>query len=189
MFISTFISQHLAARFLQERGANIHTINSFGCNPVLWGAQGEASVEVVEWMQSKGCDMTLVNHNGHGFLHKAGQRGQSDLVKWFVDHTLSMTKKNPEILSNLIGPDTEGYCPSDLAGMEGHQKLAVHLAQQEMAAFEHISKSDAKPKWLYDCEDLMSTRVSERELFLWEKYGGIRRMGSVLQAKQKDPSK
>jgi hypothetical protein len=153
---------------------------------VLWGAQGRANVETMEWLQSKECDMTLVNNNGHGFLHKAAQRGQADLVEWFIDRILlTSPQSNPEILYNVIGPDTEGYCPSDLAGMEGHEELAVQIAQLEMNTFERIWTRNVKPRWAFDFEEIMKTRISEKELYLWEKHGGIRRMGSALVKLQK----
>jgi ankyrin repeat protein len=50
--------------FLDEKGCNIHSKNSFGCNAVFWCAQGKGDVSTMEWLRSSNCNLFLVNHNG-----------------------------------------------------------------------------------------------------------------------------
>eukprot|EP00934_Nitzschia_sp_Nitz4_P001812 Nitzschia sp. Nitz4//scaffold195_size40117//17062//18636//NITZ4_007576-RA/size40117-processed-gene-0.14-mRNA-1//1//CDS//3329540365//1812//frame0 len=171
-------------KFLVEHGADIHSTNGFGCNAALWCSQGSSNVEIMEWLQTQGCKMTQVNHNRHGVLHKAAQRGQADVCKWFyqkwilVDDPLP-PQNSPELC--LFGPDEEQCCPSDLAGMEGHADLAKDLAQLEMKAIQRLSRKQeldcdvSLPDWLTkDGHDMRP--LSEKEMYLWEAKSGIRRM-------------
>jgi ankyrin repeat protein len=173
--------RHVAVmEYLCQQGCAIDGVNSFGCSPVLWCSQGVGGngLKALQWLQSRGCNMKRVNNNGHGVLHKAAQRGQQDIVEWFIKMVLESTKEVNKLLA-LIGPDTEGYCPSDLAGMEGHSDLAVLLAITEVNVSQKLKVT---PKFEspeefgnhYDQGD----RVMEN--WTWEKYGGLRRMNSNL---------
>lgn len=131
------------------------SVNRFGCNAVLWAAQGtfeDPSLAVMEFLASVQCDFYLVNANGHGLLHKAAQRGRHALAVWFVERLMDRFALNPSsngersdddedtcrdsdssdfVLTRLVGPDAEGCTPSDLAGIEDHEELARYLARQE----------------------------------------------------------
>lgn len=166
--------------FLSEDGADVHTLNHFGCNAVLWAAQGKGDTRIMEWLQLKGCEMTKVNNNGHGVLHKAAQRGQQPVCNWFFDTWIKVSTDGTTALK-LVGPDTEGYCPSDLAGMEGHDDLAREIAAMEMDLIENLLMEYGDlPSWLTATQEGISMRVSEKELFTWERFGGQRRMRSRL---------
>ena len=95
---------------------------------VLWSAQGGGTTEIFEWLLKSGSDFNLINSNGHSALHKAAQRGSIGAVKWLVD-TFFFNISFDQYL--LIGPDTEGNCPSDLCGMEGHESLAKWISKHE----------------------------------------------------------
>ena len=173
---------------LFTKGCNIHTTNSFGCNAVLWCAQGKGEVCALQWLKTKNCNLTLLNSNGHGVLHKAAQRNWRLGCEWFFENVI--LSLNPEASINLVGPDTEGYCPSDLAGMEGYEDLGRWLARAEMnivLELQYLSPYDKEklPNWLTakGGSDLgISTRMSERDQFTWERYGGIRRMRSKWES-------
>jgi hypothetical protein len=115
-------------KFLHNNGCDIHSTNSFGCNSVLWSAQGAGSCEIMSWLFEVGLDFTLINSNGHGALHKAAQRGAKDIVLWLVN-TILCNKSS--IAWDMIKPDTEGHCPSDLAQMEQHEQLAQEISKYE----------------------------------------------------------
>jgi ankyrin repeat protein len=166
--------------FLSDHGSEVHSINQFGCNAVLWSAQGKGDTAIMEWLQTKGCEMTKINNNGHGVLHKAAQRGQQAMYSWFFETWIKASVDGKTALK-LVGPDTEGYCPSDLAGMEGHHELARSLATMEMDLIKNLSMEYADlPSWLTDAQEGISMRVSEKELYTWERFGGQRRMRSRL---------
>jgi hypothetical protein len=174
-------------RFLCEMECDIHCTNSFGCNAVLWCAQGKGDVSTMVWLQQQGCNVSLVNNNGHGVVHKAAQRGQRDICVWFFENIVALSCVDAGL--KLVGPDTERYCPSDLAGMEGYEDLARWLALNEMALIRHLklkaaSKNDSSvrilPEWLSGSLKYMSMRISESEQYTWERYGGVQRMRSEL---------
>lgn len=222
-------------------GCRVDTCNQFGCNAVLWAAQGPtmptattttidhdeldysecASSRLVQWLEEVGCPTYMVNHSGHGVLHKAAQRGNRRLCEWFVSQRLlpwllkqkkqcnvaggggpgetgeernDISGGNDSDIFRLIGPDNDECTPSDLAGMEGHQELALYLAQQEMAmamtAFGDTEASSfsssisstsllRRPVWLSrsDCNFAAPIMTDH---FVWEPMGGIFRMRSAL---------
>jgi len=189
--------------FLYQQGSDIHSVNSFGCNCVLWCAQGTDNSNVVvegqydggdiqsigmegkglvvlKWLQSKGCDMTLVNHNGHGVLHKCAQRGQGDIGEWFCKEFLGAgCQLSDEQCLSLVGPDVEGYCPSDLAGMEGHESFATLLAEMEIEVCGRLQKVPE-----YDIPEDFASSAHCITCFEFEKYGGLRRMRQAVSKKR-----
>lgn len=78
-----------------------------------------------------------------------------------------------------------GYCPSDLAGMEGHEELGRWLAILEMNLVQKLSTLVKLPMWLTEPINNLgiSTRVSGKDQFTWERYGGLRRMRSTRKRK------
>jgi hypothetical protein len=107
-------------KFLHQSGCDIHRVNNFGCNAVLWSAQGDGTAETMEWLYESGADFNLVNSNGHNAYHKAAQRGSSEAVKWLAEKILIEKRA----FWSFVGPDAEGHCPFDLSSMEGHDDLA-----------------------------------------------------------------
>eukprot|EP00581_Thalassiosira_minuscula_P014000 CAMPEP_0183715196 /NCGR_PEP_ID=MMETSP0737-20130205/9531_1 /TAXON_ID=385413 /ORGANISM="Thalassiosira miniscula, Strain CCMP1093" /LENGTH=676 /DNA_ID=CAMNT_0025944285 /DNA_START=1 /DNA_END=2027 /DNA_ORIENTATION=+ len=122
---------------LYHSGSDIHTSNSFGCNAVLWSAQGTDTSEALRWLFCSNANFMAVNSNGHSALHKAAQRGNIESVRWLVHAFLLNKEKRGNMKDKdddaalFIGPDMEGHCPSDLCGMEGHEGLARWIADQE----------------------------------------------------------
>jgi ankyrin repeat protein len=102
----TLISWYHSYSFLHAQGCNIHTANSFGCNAVLWCAQGKGEVAVLEWLAAEECNLALVNNNAHGVVHKAAQRGWKLGCIWFFENI--MKAQTIELSLELVGPDTEG---------------------------------------------------------------------------------
>lgn len=181
-------------KFLYQSGANVKKENSFGCTAVLWCAQGEGNVETMEWLQSIGLSLVTTNSNGHGALHKSAQRKRRDLCEWLFNSVLdSLGDGNIDIFNN-IGPDTEGCCPSDLAGMAGDDELALFIAKQETRLIHRWSSTQmllpgnrqdnllhcSLPKWLQQEDSQVQHIANENELNVWESRGGVRRMQRAI---------
>jgi hypothetical protein len=148
---------------LYRADCNVQATNDYGCNAILWCAQGGGGdggekdgdttttndsaatstcsrlCYTMEWLQSVGCRINQVNSNGHSLVHKAAQRGRRDILNWFFDKmhsAIASCDTTPDFSENgqpmlsvhqllqLVGPDSDGCTPSDLAGMEGHDELA-----------------------------------------------------------------
>lgn len=186
-------------RYLHEQGCNIHNSNSFGCNAVLWFAQGEkGTLETLRWLQSIGCDLMLINVSGHGILHKAAQRGRRDVCSWFFDFCRKTHSMDPAqqretgfSLLKIVGPDADGSCPSDLAGVEGYEELAKWLATNEMQLVQEYGKGQENgddsqgliPTWLVTPtrqKELIRTETITE--FTWEPWSGVCRMQSAWKA-------
>ena len=117
---------HLSVlHILYQHGANVQTVNNYGCNAALWAAQGgptpavdravrntQASLNngddkqtkssgeqrvvfTLQWLDSVGCDLYQINHNGHGILHKAAQRNRIQVARWFLN---KLHEDHPSIL-------------------------------------------------------------------------------------------
>lgn len=140
--------------YLHDRhDADMLTVNKFGCNALLWAAQGTATPETMEWLvRVARCPVTHTNGNGHGVLHKAAQRNRPDIAAWFQefvwklliddDDTSESTETVPQRLWLLWGPDKEGCTPSDLAGIEGHQDLARQVCACEGLLWRTVLEMD-----------------------------------------------
>ena len=148
-------------RFLRDAGCDIHAENNFGCNAVLWVAQGDATVETLSWIRHAGVDFYTVNSNGHTALHKAAQRGSMTACKWIVD---TFMRDDPKGLI-FIGPDAEGHCPSDLCSMDGHKKLAKWMQIIECSFVRRYSATkNSLPAWLQEEIDTSELASSGRSL-------------------------
>ncbi|KAG7373158.1 ankyrin repeat domain protein [Nitzschia inconspicua] len=180
-------------KFLHQEGCTIDNVNSFGCSPVLWCSQGTRGdgLAALKWLKVQGCRMRRVNNNGHGVLHKAAQRGQREVGEWFVREciwnniTVVKSKEDVDEILALVSPDTEGYCPSDLAGMEGHTDFAKFLAQVEMKVCQTLQRlpSFELPNGYCDGGSVVgpSDLIDHMDIIcIWERYGGLRRMKSSL---------
>lgn len=184
-------------KFLHESGADVRKSNSFGCNAVLWCSQGEGTVKIMQWLNSIGLDLTCTNSNGHGALHKAAQRKRRDICEWLCNSVYEDVGESGISINAFdnVGPDTEGCCPSDLAGMAGDNELALYISKQEVRLasqwIEALSTRadgnrpfeqphDFLPKWLHQKDHPVTMSATQRELSVWEPWGGVRRIQSSL---------
>jgi hypothetical protein len=163
---------------LYRAGCNVQATNDYGCNAILWCAQGGGGDDdddddnsaakrlcyTMEWLRSVGCRIHQVNSNSHSLVHKAAQRGRRDMIcHWFLDtmqeqlslsstsHSASSSSCHAKVdssattssgendrqqklslnqLLQLVGPDSDGCTPSDLAGMENHVDLGEWIATE-----------------------------------------------------------
>jgi Ankyrin repeats (3 copies) len=165
-------------QYLHSVGCNIETTNKYGCNAVLWAAQGKGDASLVGWLESVGCLSNVRNHSGHGVLHKAAQRGNFELCKWFVEERLCVwvSSLTGASLLDLIGPDNDGCVPSDLAGMEGHVDLAIYLTDQEQKLVQAVvTMNNSLPSWLTPIPGSHEYNHDD-----WEPWAGVYRMRSIL---------
>jgi hypothetical protein len=151
----------------------------------------------MKWLQSIGLSLMLTNSNGHGALHKAAQRTRGDLCEWLCTSIYEKLTSDGACVNwfDIIGPDNDGCCPSDLAGMEGDESLAVCIAKHEKRLarlwYTHLIVSEANevalervdnrlpdllPSWLHQEVGLV-IHGSENT---WEPWGGVSRMQSSL---------
>lgn len=162
-------------------------MNSFGCNAVLWCAQGDGDLAVVKYLHTIGCKVSSINCNGHGVLHKAAQRGNDGVCQWFLSqfHQCHNDLCSEDLTILHISPDIEGCCPSDLAGMEGHEELAKYLSvnEQTLASRILLSALSPLPEWVRTSieKEYVSIKHSmEWAQTFWGPGGGVRRIAHTF---------
>jgi ankyrin repeat protein len=116
-------------KYLKARGcAVVGRANDHGCNAVMWCVQGAGGVECCRYLHGLGCAFDLVNRNGHSSVHKAAQRGKLDVCRWLLEGGELRGRITRE---RHLAPDGEGFTPSALAAVEGHDEVAAWLARAE----------------------------------------------------------
>ncbi len=172
------------------------SVNSFGCNAILWSAQSSQSgLEAIQFLEKIGVKVQMINSNGHGVLHKSAQRGKKDVCDWIF----GLMKKAPLLgsggtdgkekqqlnLLSMIAPDAENCCPSDLAGMEGHSDLAQWLVNQEKkVCFAALKEKNNQciPSWLekalHDAKHLANRSGLDG---LWENGAAVKKIAAFIE--------
>ena len=175
-------------RYLHIKGANIKSVNSFGCNAILWSAQStQSGLKAIQFLEKIGCDSKKINSNGHGVLHKSAQRGKKDVCEWIFLEMERQAQMNSLV---MIAPDAEYCCPSDLAGMEGHKELAKWLVDKEIElCIEALNvKNDCSiPSWLE--EGLLNAKhLANRSGLhdLWEGGAAVKKIATFIEKEGKE---
>lgn len=172
---------HVAtARWLVERGnCAFGAVNTFGCNAAMWCVQGRAAgLDACEYVKSLGVSFRLLNANGHSAAHKAAQRGRRDVCAWLLGWEWPEGRETPAprrvdpapgpgseiarrdplaralVDAAHLGPDDEGFRPSDLARLAGDLDLRDFLEARQREA-DAADAADAE----IDESDGTSTRA------------------------------
>jgi hypothetical protein len=120
-------------------------------------------------------------------LHKAAQRGNDGVCQWFLSqfHQCHNDLCSEDLTILHISPDIEGCCPSDLAGMEGHEELAKYLSvnEQTLASRILLSALSPLPEWVRTSieKEYVSIKHSmEWAQTFWGPGGGVRRIAHTF---------
>ncbi|CAK0873053.1 unnamed protein product [Prorocentrum cordatum] len=114
-------------RLLALARADVHHLNSWGCNAMHKAARmdgSSSSLEMLKFLHERGCDPQLVNCNGHNALHKAAQHGSSAAVSWLFDEAGCRTRL-------AVTLDRDRNSPSALAYAAGYRGLASEMRHVE----------------------------------------------------------
>ena len=108
-------------RYLTENYQSLlYVKDNIGRTPLIIAALS-GSVECLEYLVSKGCNIFDEDSDGRTILHKACQKGKLALVKHLVG--------NYPVL--LTMRDNEGETPLHTAGLSGSVELVVYLVHQK----------------------------------------------------------
>ena len=116
----------VAAWLVDDVGADLHALNSYGCNAIQWAAQSDQTygLEVCRWLHHRGLDLALLNRNGHSALHKAAVKGRTAVCEWLLSPEVGLGARQ-------LQADGDGNTPSLMARLEGHTALAELLLDAE----------------------------------------------------------
>jgi ankyrin repeat protein len=116
----------VAQYLVDKAGADLHSINNYGCNAIQWAAQSDGGdLRMCQWLRERGLDLKLLNRNGHSALHKAAVKGNSATCEWLL------AADGGGLGVGHLQPDGDGNTPSRMARLEGFAGLAAYLEMQE----------------------------------------------------------
>ena len=165
-------------------GCNLHQINSNGHGVLHKAAQRgrhglcrwfvELIMSDVEKEKKIETKETKTECSRINAASTASNRGDYYFLRDRVDDPFPFYNDPLPLLLEHVRPDSDGCTPSDLAGMEGQERLALFLAAREAELVRlritmSSSSSWRPPSWW----DLAET--SEPDL-VWEAKAGVRRM-------------
>ena len=134
-----------------DNGANISSgdVAQFACT-----AAEKNSLDMLKSIIHCGGDITLPRSNGTTALHMAVCEGNSETVKFLLDHGADIDK-----------PDVNGWTPRGLADHQGHEKIkelfSVKQAGQTSAAVRIPQNPESKYVQKFPSESSMPPRISE----------------------------
>jgi ankyrin repeat protein len=116
----------VAAWLVEVAGADLHAVNSFGCNAIQWASQSDDAdgLPMCRWLRERSLDIGLLNRNGHSAVHKAAVKGNAAACKWLLGSEGGLGIRH-------LQPDGDGNTPSVMARLEGHAELAEWLEREE----------------------------------------------------------
>ena len=107
---------------VDDAGANLHALNTFGCNAFQWAAQSPSTyaVDVCRWLRGCGLNAAVLNCNGHSAVHKAAIKGNRTVCEWLLSAEGGLSKAH-------LQADRDGNTPASMARAEGFVELADWL--------------------------------------------------------------
>ena len=102
--------------------ADVNRRNAYGCNAVQWAAQSDGEdVAMCRWLLGAGCDLSLLNFNGHSAVHKAALKGRRSVCEWLLD------PRGANLGLTHLRADGDGNTPARMARAEGFVELGEWL--------------------------------------------------------------
>ena len=87
LHFAAFFGQPAAARFLLERGADVHAVSpTFGNVTPLHSAAAAPSLEIVRMLVDAGADVNARQNGGFVALHAAAQNGDPEMARVLLEH-------------------------------------------------------------------------------------------------------
>lgn len=112
--------------FLGEQRADLHHLNSWGCNAMHKAARMDgkhSSLEMLRFLLSHNVAASRANCNGHNALHKAAQFGSQEACQLLLEAGCRCRE--------AMCQDRDRNSPSSLAFAAGHHRLAGELRHTE----------------------------------------------------------
>ena len=125
---------------VDDAGANLHALNTFGCNAFQWAAQSPSTyaVDVCRWLRGCGLNAAVLNCNGHSAVHKAAIKGNRAVCEWLLSAEGGLST------AHLLA-DRDGNTPASMARAEGFVELADWLDGVSAGhAHPHASESEGR---------------------------------------------
>ena len=109
-------SLSLVKYIIEHSSLSLDITDSFGRTPLLIAAFSK-NLPIIRYLNSKNCNISILDDKGFNVIHVSAQRGSLDILRFFVDGGYC----NPDIT------DASNRTPLYLSAQEGHSEIVEYL--------------------------------------------------------------
>ena len=109
-------SLSLVKYIIDHSSLSLDITDSFGRTPLLIAAFSK-NLPIIRYLNSKNCNISILDDKGFNVIHVSAQRGSLDILRFFVDGGYC----NPDIT------DASNRTPLYLSAQEGHSEIVDYL--------------------------------------------------------------
>ena len=109
-------SLSLVKYIIEHSSLSLDITDSFGHTPLLIAAFSK-NLPIIRYLNSKNCNISILDDKGFNVIHVSAQRGSLDILRFFVDGSYC----NPDIT------DASNHTPLYLSAQEGHSEIVEYL--------------------------------------------------------------
>ena len=109
-------SLSLVKYIIEHSSLSLDITDSFGRTPLLIAAFSK-NFPIIRYLNSKNCNISILDDKGFNVIHVSAQRGSLDILRFFVDGGYC----NPDIT------DASNRTPLFLSAQEGHSEIVDYL--------------------------------------------------------------
>ena len=109
-------SLSLVKYIIEHSSLSLDITDSFGRTPLLIAAFSK-NLPIIRYLNSKNCNISILDDKGFNVIHVSAQRGSLDILRFFVDGGYC----NPDIT------DASNRTPLYLSTQEGHSEIVEYL--------------------------------------------------------------
>ena len=116
---------------IEHSSLSLDITDSFGRTPLLIAAFSE-NLPIIRYLNSKNCNISILDDKGFNVIHVSAQRGSLDILRFFVDDGYC----NPDIT------DASNRTPLYLSAQEGHSEIVDYLLDSPSYQRPHVGLLD-----------------------------------------------
>ena len=124
-------SLSLVKYIIEHSSLSLDITDSFGCTPLLIAAFSK-NLPIIRYLNSKNCNISILDDKGFNVIHVSAQRGSLDVLRFFIDGGYC----NPDIT------DASNRTPLYLSAQEGHSEIVDYLLDSPSYQRPHVGLVD-----------------------------------------------
>ena len=109
-------SLSLVKYIIEHSSLSLDITDSFGCTPLLIAAFSK-NLPIIRYLNSKNCNISILDDKGFNVIHVSAQRGSLDILRFFINGGYC----------NLDITDASNRTPLYLSAQEGHLEIVEYL--------------------------------------------------------------
>ena len=124
-------SLSLVKYIIEHSSLSLDITDSFGRTPLLIAAFSK-NLPIIRYLNSKNCNISILDNKGFNVIHVSAQRGSLDILRFFIDGGYC----NPDIT------DASNRTPLYLSAQEGHLEIVEYLLDSPSYQRPHVGLVD-----------------------------------------------